>query len=141
MPLTVEAGDANAGGMTRTPLLLTLTAAAALAGCSKGHTIDAGAGPGDNAAAVNTDVQLPPSILSTKLYRCSDNSVVTVDYLSDNKSANVKAGENGSPVQVTSAEAGKPMTSADGTISVEGSPTASSAKIAVPGQPAQTCNA
>jgi hypothetical protein len=75
------------------------------------------------------------------LYRCADNSVVTVDYLSDNKSANVKAGKDGSPVQVTSAEAGKPMTSADGAISVDGSATGSSAKIAVPGHPAQTCNA
>jgi hypothetical protein len=61
--------------------------------------------------------------------------------MSDNKSANVKAGKDGSPVQVVSAEAGKPMTSADGAVSVDGSATGSSAKIAVPGHPAQTCNA
>jgi hypothetical protein len=42
---------------------------------------------------------------------------------------------------VTAAEAGKPMTSADGAYSVEGSATGTSAKIAVPGHPAQTCNA
>ena len=128
--------------MTRTPLLLMLAAAAALAGC-KPHTIgaDNAAANAANAAEANANVQLPPSILSTKLYRCADNSVVTVDYLSDNKSAHVKAGENGSPVEVAMVEPGKPMTSTDGTVSVEGSPTASSAKIAVPGHPAQTCKA
>lgn len=140
--LTPVALAAKGRGMTRTPLFLTLAAAAALAGC-KPHTIggDNAADNSANSVEANANVQLPPSILSTKLYRCADNSVVTVDYLSDNKSANVKAGEDGSPVQVTSTEPGKPMTSPDGTISVEGSPTSSSAKIAVPGHPAQTCNA
>ena len=66
--------------MTRTPLLLTLAAAAALAGCNKqSHTIVAG--PPEDNTAVNANVQLPPSIVATKLYRCADNSVVTVDYL------------------------------------------------------------
>jgi hypothetical protein len=129
--------------MTRTPLLLMLAAAAALAGCKQSHTIVAGPDTGEsetNNVVVNANVQLPPSIIATKLYRCADNSVVTVDYLSDNKSANVRAGKEGGPVQVTSVEAGKPM-SGTGGYSVEGSPTASSAKIAVPGHPAQTCNA
>ena len=129
--------------MTRTPLLIMLAAAAALAGCNKeSHTIVAGGEPTDNDTniAANANVQLPPSIVATKLYRCADNSVVTVDYLSDNKSANVKVGKDGSPVQVTAPEAGQPMTAAGG-YSVEGSATASSAKIAVPGHASQTCNA
>jgi hypothetical protein len=129
--------------MTRTPLLLMLAAAAALAGCNKeSHTIVAGGEPSDtqNNVTANASVQLPPSIIATKLYRCADNSVVTVDYLSDNKSANVRVGKDGSPVQVTAAEAGKPMTAAGG-YSVDGTATGSSAKIAVPGHPAQTCNA
>lgn len=127
--------------MTRTALLITLAAAAALAGCNKeNHTIVSGP-PGDDANAVaNANVQLPPSIVATKLYRCADNSVVTVDYLSDNKSGNVRAGKDTTSVPVAAAEPGKPMTAAGG-YSVEGSPTSSSAKIAVPGHPAQTCNA
>ena len=65
--------------MTRTPLLLALAAAAALAGCHK-HTIVAGGPPSDEDQNVsNTPVALPPSIVATKLYRCADNSVVTVD--------------------------------------------------------------
>jgi uncharacterized lipoprotein YajG len=129
--------------MTRTHLLTMLAAAAALAGCNKeSHTIVAGPeGEGEtNNVVANANVQLPPSIIATKLYRCADNSVVTVDYLSDNKSANVHVEKAGTVTQVTTAEAGKPMTAAGG-YSVEGSPTGTSAKIAVPGHPAQTCNA
>ena len=128
--------------MTRTPLLLTLAAAAALAGCNKqSHTIVAGPpGYDENNTAANANVQLPPAIVATKLYRCTDNSVVTVDYLSDGKSANVRAGKDTPSVQVTAPEPGQPMTAAGG-YSVEGSKDSSSAKIAVPGHPAQTCNA
>jgi hypothetical protein len=128
--------------MTRTSLLLTLAAAAALAGCQK-HTIVSDPNRSDEVnsnTAQNAIVQLPPSIIATKLYRCADNSVVTVDYLSDNKSATVHIGKDGASTQVTTDTPGKPMTAAGG-YSVEGSPTASSAKVAVPGHPAQTCNA
>jgi hypothetical protein len=129
--------------MTRTSLLLTLAAAAALAGCQK-HTIVSDPNKPDEVnttAGDNANVQLPPSIIATKLYRCADNSVVTVDYLSDSKSANVRTGKDAATsTQVTTDTPGKPMTAAGG-YSVEGSATASSAKIAVPGHPAQTCNA
>ena len=126
--------------MTRTPLLIALAAAAALAGCHK-HTIVAGGPPSDEDQNVsNTPVALPPSIVATKLYRCADNSVVTIDWLSDNKSANVHVGKASESTQVTAPEAGKPMTAAGG-YSVEGSASSSSAKIGVPGHPSQTCNA
>jgi len=125
--------------MTRTSLIMMLAAAAALAGCNKeSHTIVSGPDSSDSNSAKNATVQLPPSIVATKLYRCADNSVVTVDYLSDNKSANVHVGQ-GAPTQVTAAEPGKPMSAAGG-YSVDGGPTSSSAKIAVPGHPAQSCD-
>jgi hypothetical protein len=124
--------------MTRTPLLITLAAAAALAGCNKeNHTIVAGP-PGDNAAVSNTPVALPPSVVSTKVYRCADDKIVYVDWLSDNKSANIRTDKGGSPTQVTTADPGKPMT-AQGGYSLEGTSSASSVKIAVPGHPSQTC--
>jgi hypothetical protein len=78
--------------MTRSPLLLTLAAAAALAGCNNSsHTIVAGGEPDDNTANVtaNANVQLPPSITASKSYRCADNSLIYVDWLSDG-SARVK---------------------------------------------------
>ncbi len=124
--------------MTRTPLLITLAAAAALAGCNKeNHTIVAGGDPGDNAAA---PVALPPSVASSKVYRCADNKIVYVDWLSDNMSANIRTEQGGSPTQLTTAEAGKPMTAAGG-YSIEGTPSAASAKIEVPGHAAQSCKA
>jgi hypothetical protein len=138
--LTAPLLAAKGRDMTRTPLLLTLAAAAALAGCKQSHTIVAGPPNYDNNVAANANVQLPPAIIATKLYRCTDNSVVTVDYLSDNKSANVRAGKDTTSTQVTAPQPGQPMTSANG-YSVDGSPDSSSAKIAVPGHPSQTCNA
>jgi len=86
--------------MTRTSLLITLAAAAALAGCNKeSHTIVAGGEPTDNNVALNADVQLPPSITASKSYRCTDNSLIYVDWMS-NGTANVKKkrDEVGTPV-------------------------------------------
>lgn len=126
--------------MTRTPLIITFAAVAALAGCNKeNHTIVAGPDTGDNAVVAKTPVALPPSVVSSKTYRCADNKIVYVDWLSDNKSANVRTEKEGSPTQVTAAEPGKAMTAAGG-YSVEGTSSASSVKIAVPGHASQTCN-
>ena len=129
--------------MTRTPLLIILAASAALAGCnSSDHTIVAGPNidEGTNTVATNGPVALPPSVAASKVYRCADNVIVHVDWLSDNKSANIRTEQGGSPTPVTAPEAGKPMVAAGG-YSLEGSASASSAKIAVPGHPAQSCKA
>jgi len=78
--------------MTRTPLIIAIAAAAALAGCNKeNHTIVAG-GPeaeSSNNTASNTPVALPPSIAASKSYRCDNNNLVYVDWMSDG-SARVK---------------------------------------------------
>jgi hypothetical protein len=122
--------------------MLLLGAAAALAGCNReNHTIVAG-GPedGDNSAEANTPVTLPPSVSSSKIYRCADNVIVYVDWLSDGKSANVRTDQSGTPTQVTAPEAGKPMTAAGG-YEIAGASGASAVKIAVPGHPSQSCKA
>jgi hypothetical protein len=129
--------------MTRTPMLIMLVAAAALAGCNKGHTIVASGGPpGDNLAevAANGPVALPPAITSTKVYRCADNKIVYVDWLSDNKSANIRTEKGGAPTALTAAEPGKTMTAAGG-YSLDGKASANEAKIAIPGHPSQSCKA
>ena len=94
--------------ITRTPLLIILAAAAALAGCNKeNHTIVAGASDdNDPNSAANAPVALPPSITASKIYRCADNKLVYVNWLSDNKSAKVRTEQGGSPTQVTAAEPG-----------------------------------
>jgi hypothetical protein len=129
--------------MTRTLTLIGLVAAAALAGCSnENHNIVA-PGPGDDEAtnaAANANIQLPPSIVASKAYRCADNNLVYVDWLSDNKTANIRTEKGGSPTQVTGTEPGKPMVGPAG-YSVSGSSSASSVTIAVPGHKAQSCKA
>lgn len=127
--------------MTRTLATLGLVAAAALAGCNKDdHTIVVGPPGDDVAVATNADVQLPPAIAASKTYRCADNKIVTVDWLADNKTANIRTEKNGTPTQVSAPEPGQPMTGPAG-YSVTGSPTASSVTIAVPGRKAQSCKA
>ena len=70
--------------MTRTTLLITLAAAAALAGCNKeNHTIVAGGPADDTNAAAAAPVALPPAIASSKVYRCKDNKVIYVNWMSD----------------------------------------------------------
>ena len=88
--------------MTRTPLLITLGVAAALAGCNKeDHTIVAG-GPDEGTANVaeNGPVALPPSVTASKSYRCKDNSLVYIDWLSDG-TARVKKTRNEVGTSVT----------------------------------------
>jgi len=129
--------------MTRTPIFLTLVAAAALAGCgNENHNIVA-PGPDEGTATnatANANIELPPSIASSKTYRCADNKLVYVDWLSDNKSANIRTEQGGIPTQVTAAEAGKPMAGPAG-YSLSGSATAASVTIAVPGHKSQSCKA
>ena len=69
--------------MTRPLIIIALAAAAALAGCNnEDHTIVAGPG-GDDEPMNNVGVVLPPSIQASKAYRCKDNSLIYVDWLSD----------------------------------------------------------
>lgn len=126
--------------MTRTSLLLALVASAALAGCNNnnGHNIVAGPDVGNDTAAINGPITLPPSILASKIYRCKDNSVVYVDWLSDNKSANFRAGENDSPIVLTAPEPGKAMV-ADG-YSLSGGPKGAITLVR-PGKGSQSCKA
>ena len=119
--------------------LLTLVAAAALAGCNQeSHTIG-GAAEADNSASA-TPVALPPSISHSKIYRCADNRVIYVDWLSDNKSADIRTDKGGSPTRVTSAEPGGTLSAAGG-YEIQGAADAASVRIAVPGRGSQSCKA
>ena len=69
--------------MTRPLTIVAIAAAAALAGCNKeDHNIVAGPDVGDEPMN-NVGVVLPPSIQASKAYRCKDNSLVYIDWLSD----------------------------------------------------------
>ena len=101
--------------------------AAALTGCdSETLTGNSPSDPRDANQLANAvaNVQLPPSIVASHKYRCGDNSIVSIDWLSDGKvnSARVTP-EGASGVNVAQAEAGGDYV-AEGT-TLKGDPKAS----------------
>ena len=128
--------------MNHNLLTATLVAAVAIAGCTKkDHTI-----VGNDSTAASTPAvapidatSLPPSIEASKSYRCKDNSLVYIDWLSDKMTANVRAGKTDTPVHLKTAEVGKPLT-AEG-YSLTGDAAASSVTLTRPGKSSQSCEA
>ena len=115
--------------------------AAALSGCdNKDHTIVAGT-PEENAKPAPTidPASLPPAIVASKIYRCKDNSLVYIDWLADNVSANFRPEKTATPVTLKAAEAGKAMT-AEG-YSLTGNATAPTITLERPGKGSQSCKA
>src|SRR3990170_5227690 len=124
----------RAGPMNRVALLAALAAPAALAGCNQSE-------PAVNEAAnavVNEPLVLPPSIVASKAYRCKDNSLAYVDYLSDNKTVTVRDARDGTPTALTMAEPGQPYT-AEG-YSLTGTATDENVTITRPGKGSQSCH-
>lgn len=123
---------------------LTLIALGSLAlpACDSNPSITADSSPDPmaNQLAGAAPVELPPAIAASKIYRCGDNSVVSIDWLSDKKSANLRVGDATTPVQVKAAAEGEAMSAADGT-SLTGSATAASVSLTLAGKGAQTCKA
>jgi hypothetical protein len=132
--------------MNRTPLALTILAAAALAGCdSSGHTIVQN-GPADSMAnelANAPAVELPPSIAASKIYRCKDNSLVYIDWLEKNgqaAGANFRSEKAGTPTQLLPGADGQPPFVAEG-YSLTGMADAASITLTRPGKDSTSCKA
>lgn len=66
-------------------------------------------------------VELPPMLKSSHSYRCKDNSLIFVDFMTDDKTGNFKASKDGPVVALKAAEAGKPFVSEDGAVTVTSS--------------------
>ena len=127
--------------MTLNHLPIALLVAAALAGCNQeDHTIngDAMADGSSPAVAPIDPASMPAAIAATKSYRCKDNSVVTIDWLADNVTANIRPTETATPVQLKTAEAGTPFT-ADG-YSLTGTVDSTSVTVTLPGKGSQSCD-
>lgn len=97
-------------------------AAAALAGCDMSPETITGSGPYDprdanQLANAVANVQLPPSIVASHKYRCGDNSVVSIDWLSDGTSNSARVTPEGAAaVNVAQAEAGGDYTAEGATL-------------------------
>ena len=112
--------------MNRSTFACVLAAAAALAGCGgEDHNITAGGPDEGNTAAANAQVVLPPAIVASHKYRCKDNSLVSIDWLSDGTSNSARATpEGGAAITLPQAEADGPY-AAEGT-TLTGDPQAQS---------------
>jgi hypothetical protein len=101
--------------------IIAVASAVLLAGCNKSdHTIVAG-GPADNDEAAKQieakgPVELPPSITASKTYRCGDNSLLYVDWMSDG-SARVKTAKTDAGTAIPAGE-GSPLTGTSSSASI-----------------------
>jgi uncharacterized lipoprotein len=95
--------------MTRT-FTFTLVAAAALAGCNQGNSAEQQANDAANEATANAPVVLPPSITASKTYRCKDNSLIYIDWLSDGSAKVKKSAEDYSAPAIKIGDEGSPLT-------------------------------
>ena len=128
--------------MIRNITLIALGSLALVACNSEPESVVAGGTPDPMAGelAGAAPIELPPAIAASKTYRCGDNSVVSIDWLADNKSANLRVGDATTPVQVKAAVEGEALTAADGT-SLTGNATAASVSLTLAGKGAQSCKA
>ncbi len=80
-------------------------------------------------------VVLPPSIKSTKAYRCKDGGLIYVDLFQGDKMANLRSAENGPATKLEAPEAGQPMVAEGYSLTVSGN----SVNVTQPGKGAQAC--
>jgi hypothetical protein len=111
-----------------------------LSACNKNDEPEVVGGPADPMAeqlANAAPVELPPSVKANKQYRCKDNSLIFVDFMSDDKTALLRTEKNGAATSLKAAEAGQPFT-AEGGFEVKGA--GDDVTITVPGKGAQACH-
>jgi hypothetical protein len=143
--------------MKKSLLILAPVAMLALAACNKSETPAEGEAGSETVAAPAAPIEMPPSITSSAVYRCADNTILHVDFLGANVAADIRVGDKGAnAVRVSQAVAAPaapvagapaapaaeaapagPLKSADGETSLSGSGKQINVKLA--GKGAQTC--
>jgi hypothetical protein len=120
--------------------LIAFASVALLSACNKSDEPEVVGGPADPMAAQLANaapVELPPSVKANKQYRCKDNSLIFVDFMSDDKTALLRTEKNGAATSLKAAEAGQPFT-AEGGYEVKGS--GNDVTISIPGKSALACH-
>jgi len=100
--------------MSLRTMLLSAVLVSGLSACDAKPT-EIGPGAADRNAAEKApasriSVELPPAISASKQYRCSDNTLVFVDFYSDDRSASMRTEKDGPAKKVVAATAGETMT-------------------------------
>ena len=122
--------------------LAAVAAALLLSACGSSQSQQAAAPPSNDAAmdekapVTTTPVVLPPSLAESQTYRCKDNSLVYIDFMTDNVSANLRTKKEGEITKITAPAAGQPFTGGGYTVSGSGK----DVTITQPGKPSQACN-
>lgn len=122
----------------KTTLPLIATALLALSACGSDEPEVVGGRPDPMADQLNNaaPVELPPMVKESHSYRCKDGSLLFVDYMSDDKTANVRTEKNGAPTVLKAPEVGQPY-SAEGGYALSGGGEAVS--VTLPGKGEQSC--
>lgn len=110
-------------------LALLASTTLALTGCGQ----DSGTDSAENNATENVQVTLPPSIKASHPYRCEDNSVVTIDFLSDDVTINLRS--EGTLSQLKAPAPGEAFTDGNHTVDGDGA----TIELTRPGKAPQTC--
>lgn len=79
-------------------------------------------------------VQLPPSITHSRTFRCTDNSLVYVDFYNNN-TAQIRTTQEGTPTMLTAAEGNPPYTADGYSVSAN----AATVRITAPGKNNLSC--
>jgi hypothetical protein len=107
----------------RTNFALALGASVLLLSACKDEPESMNTGTGDpmDAELANAaPVELPPMLKSSHTYRCKDNSLIVVGFMTDDKTVNFQSSKE-APITVLKApEAGQPFVSADGKTTITG---------------------
>jgi hypothetical protein len=117
-----------------------LAATLSLAACNtEPEVVEANPDPQAAELAKAPPVELPPAIVASRTYRCKDNSLVYIDFMSNN-SAFVRKTKGGEPplATVTAETAGGEFKSADG-YTVSGN--SEQITYSAPGKGSQSCKA
>ncbi|WP_414901851.1 hypothetical protein ACMT1E_01730 [Sphingomonas flavalba] len=122
--------------MKHTLPLAAVAALLTLAACdSKPEVLDTNPDPMATELANAPPVELPPSVKSSVSYRCKDNRVVYVDFMSDDKSANLRLQRTDLPAHVTAETEGEAMSGNGWSISGTGE----TVNIGINGDAPQSC--
>lgn len=102
-----------------------------LSACGSNDEPEVVGGPADPMAeqvANAGPIELPPSVAKSAQYRCKDNSLLFIDFMSDQKTINLRTKKDGAATTLKAPEAGKPFT-AEGGYEVSGSGDTITAKL------------
>lgn len=105
--MTARVAGAQGPDMNHMKTLIAIAAVAALAGCNNQNQAETDAANEAANSTANANIKLPPAIVASHKYRCKDNSLLSIDWLSDGTSNSARATpEGGAAVTLAQAEAG-----------------------------------